>query len=504
MYKTTKMMAVAILASAVLANTSTSAQAARQHEHHEHQEQQEYVSSLEGAITANSVGQKQYKYINHLDIRINNAQFNIVIKNSAGQVISQQELDATVKAVKQVTINGVEVSADKQQDDSGGEIRADLDSVDVESITEIVIVVDLQTEQGVLENVKFVIPQGSVISLSVCPDGSGIDYEIAGWQETIKVEVNEEDVPEEILPPVVPEPELYNIDILYVDKETEKPIKESYNEGLLQGQDWNVEHLDDEIAIEGYVYDSTNGELVGTNAQGDVVIVVYYTKEVVEEPVVEKHNIYVIYQTEDGTHLDVYKEPDVPEGTEYNVTDKANNFTIPGYELKEVTGDPTEGVVEDDVYVYVIFTLVVEEEPKDEETEVVPPLEEDNRQEDGEEVEKEEQPLPPLPPLENKDPKEEEEDQPVPPVIEEPEEEVKEETVPEEPVIPEEPEAPIVPEEPKEEVEQEQPKEEQQKPEEPVVEQEESDKPVTGINPFIATFGTLLTGIGIKLGKKRK
>ena len=203
MYKTTKMMAVAILASAVLANTSTSAQAARQHEHHEHQEQQEYVSSLEGAITANSVGQKQYKYINHLDIRINNAQFNIVIKNSAGQVISQQELDATVKAVKQVTINGVEVSADKQQDDSGGEIRADLDSVDVESITEIVIVVDLQTEQGVLENVRFVIPQGSVISLSVCPDGSGIDYEIAGWQETIKVEVNEEDVPEEILPPVV-------------------------------------------------------------------------------------------------------------------------------------------------------------------------------------------------------------------------------------------------------------------------------------------------------------
>lgn len=203
MYKTTKMMAVAILASVVLANTSTSAQAARQHEQHEHQEQQEYVSSLEGTITANSVGQKQYKYINHLDIRINNAQFNIVIKNSAGQVISQQELDATVKAVKQVTINGVEVSADKQQDDSGGEIRADLDSVDVESITEIVIVVDLQTEQGVLENVKFVIPQGSVISLSVCPDGSGIDYEIAGWQETIKVEVNEEDVPEEILPPVV-------------------------------------------------------------------------------------------------------------------------------------------------------------------------------------------------------------------------------------------------------------------------------------------------------------
>ena len=155
----------------------------------------------------------------------------------------------------------------------------------------------------------------------------------------------------------------FNVTINYLDAETGEALGEPYSEVVIEGGSYNVSHLDNEVTFEKYNYVETQGDLVDSNVQDDVVIDVFYErKSVPMTPLVpaypNHYNVTVRYVDEEGNEIHpTFVQEDVKAGSTFDVSDLDNEIIIKGYRYVETQGE-TSGVVDGDKEVVVVFSQI--------------------------------------------------------------------------------------------------------------------------------------------------
>ena len=126
----------------------------------------------------------------------------------------------------------------------------------------------------------------------------------------------------------------FEVFVNYLDKETGEQIGDPYKEMVLEGEGFDVSHLDNEVEFEKYNYVETEGDVIVESVHEDTIINVYYERKPVPmtplfPAIPMEYDITVRYVDEEGKEIhDPFIQEEVDAGTEYDVTDRVDEVVI--------------------------------------------------------------------------------------------------------------------------------------------------------------------------------
>ena len=145
----------------------------------------------------------------------------------------------------------------------------------------------------------------------------------------------------------------YTVTVNYVDEDGNTVAPAYTSASTKEGSTYDVTEQA-ALAIQGYTCKTTTGDAATGTLDGNKVITVVYTKDIVIED--HYYTVTVSYVDEDGNVLaPAYTSASTKEGTAYDVTAQAA-LAIQGYTCKTTTGDAVTGTLDGNKVVTVVYT----------------------------------------------------------------------------------------------------------------------------------------------------
>ncbi len=145
----------------------------------------------------------------------------------------------------------------------------------------------------------------------------------------------------------------YTVTVCYVDEKGNTVAPAYTSDSMREGSAYDVT-AQAALAIQGYTFKTTAGDAVTGTLDGNKVVTVVYTKDIVIED--HYYTVTVNFVDEDGNVLaPAYTSANLKEGTAYDVTAQAA-LAIQGYTFKTTAGDAVTGTLDGNKVVTVVYT----------------------------------------------------------------------------------------------------------------------------------------------------